>query len=143
MRMVRLSAVLVCLGFACTMCAVRTRADVLHQTTMLTFTAPVEVPGVVLAPGTYEFRIFATNSDLNHVEILSGDGMHLITSVMTIPVTRSETSGKTEVRFEKRAPGAPEAIKDWFYAGDTDGHEFLYPSPVTSGHQPTGSASGK
>lgn len=144
MRTIRLSVVLLCMGFVCTMGAVRTPADVAHQTTKLTFNAPVEVPGMVLAPGTYEFRLLETNSDVNLVEILDSDGMHLLTTVMTIAVERPVgTSGHTAVTFEKRVPGAPEAIKDWFYSGDTEGHEFLYPEVRTSASETTGTVSSR
>jgi hypothetical protein len=94
---------------------------------------------MVLIPGTYEFRLLETTSDLNVVEILDSNGVHLLTTEMTIPVERpAEASGHTAVTFEKRLPGAPEAIQDWFYSGDTDGHEFLYPEPSTTASEPAG-----
>jgi len=114
-----------CLVLAGAICATRAPADEYSQTTKLTFKAPVEVPGVVLLPGTYEFRMFDTQSALNCVEILDADGMHVIAIVNTIPATRPEP-GKTEVTFQQRSPDSPEAIKDWFYAGRMTGHEFLY-----------------
>lgn len=144
MRMIRLSAVLLCLGFVGTMGAVRARASVANQATKLTFNAPVEVPGMVLMPGTYEFRILETRSDSNIVEILDGDGVHVLTTAITIPVARPvNASGRTAVTFEKRAAGAPEAIKDWFYFGDTDGHEFLYAKPSATIAEPSESVNGR
>ena len=92
-RMMQISTVLSCLVFGGMLCCTRARADEYHQTTKLTFSGPVEVPGMVLAPGTYEFRIFDVVSDLDHVEILDANGMHVIT-LLTIPVSRPEP-GKT------------------------------------------------
>ena len=37
-------------------------------------------------------------------------------------------TSKPLVTFEKRSPGAPEAMKAWFYAGDNHGNEFVYPN---------------
>jgi hypothetical protein len=33
----------------------------------------------------------------------------------------------TPITFEERAAGAPEAVKAWFYPGETYGHDFVYP----------------
>src|SRR5207248_6344609 len=38
-----------------------------------------------------------------------------------------EPSGNTVVTFEERPSGSPEALHAWFYPGDTDGFEFVYP----------------
>ena len=31
------------------------------------------------------------------------------------------------IRFKERATGKPQALKAWFYPGNTIGHEFVYP----------------
>jgi hypothetical protein len=45
---------------------------------------------MVLMPGTYEVRLVETASELNVVEILDSNGVHLLTMEMTIPVERPE-----------------------------------------------------
>jgi hypothetical protein len=108
----------------------RARASMTDELTKMTFNNPVEVPGKILLPGTYEFRIMDVGaaSDLNTVEILGPNGMHAIEVVQTIPVERMQPTGKTVVTFEKQSPDAPQAIKDWFYPGRTHGVEFVYPN---------------
>lgn len=99
--------------------------------TRLTFSAPVEIPGKVLAAGTYEFRLADPILDPDVVEILDKDGMHLIAIVMVNPDSRLAPTDKTVIKFKQRAPGAPEAITEWFSPGETDGYQFCYP-PVKS-----------
>jgi hypothetical protein len=47
--------------------------------------------------------------------------------VMTIPDRRVDATDTTVVTFEERASGSPEALHSWFYPGDKDGVEFVYP----------------
>ena len=48
------------------------------ERTFLTFSAPVEMPGVVLEPGTYEFRLANTQTSRNVVHLLKKDQSELI-----------------------------------------------------------------
>ena len=45
---------------------------------------------------------------------------------LAIPDYRLRPTGRPIITFEERAPGAPEAVKAWFYPGDNYGHEFVY-----------------
>lgn len=102
-------------------------ADDSDKATKLTFSDPVEVPGTVLAAGTYWFTIADNASDRNIVQIWDADRMHLITTVLAIPDYRLKPRGRTVVHFEERPSGLPEAIHSWFYPGDDYGEEFVYP----------------
>ena len=105
------------------------KADEGNQKTIFTFSGPVEIPGKVLPAGTYVFKL--VNSDLvadrNIIQVLSKNGNKLYGTFLAITDYRMKPTGKTVVTFDERAPGAPEAIKAWFYPGDTNGHEFVYP----------------
>jgi LPXTG-motif cell wall-anchored protein len=107
--------------------AATARADEWNQRTILTFNAPVEIPGQVLAPGTYVFKLADSQSDRNIVEVFNKAENHLYGIFLAIPDYRLRPSGKTIITFEERATGAPEAVKAWFYPGDNYGHEFVYP----------------
>jgi hypothetical protein len=102
-------------------------ADQADRKTILTFNEPVEIPGRVLPAGRYQFRLVDPTGDQGVVEISSGDGRHVLATVMAIPKYRSRTPGKTIVTFKQRTAGAPAAIRAWFYPGDDDGLEFVYP----------------
>jgi len=103
------------------------KADTWDKKTELTFSAPVELPGVVLSPGTYVFKLLESPSDRNIVQVFSKDGTKLYATILAIPDYRLTPASKTIVRFEERPAGTPEAIKEWFYPGDEYGEEFAYP----------------
>ena len=102
-------------------------ADEWDKKTVFTFNAPVEVPGQVLAPGTYVFKLLNSQADRHIVQVYNKDETHLIGTFLAIPDYRMKPAGKPLITFEERAAGAPEAIKSWFYPGDDYGNEFVYP----------------
>ncbi|MDD5544217.1 MAG: hypothetical protein PHX83_13685 [Acidobacteriia bacterium] len=96
----------------------------------MTFSAPVEVPGVgaqVLPAGTYVFKIFDSLSDRHIVQIFNVAGDHVYTTILAIPNYRLKATDKTVMTFKERAEGQPEAIRAWFYPGRQWGEEFVYP----------------
>lgn len=109
--------------------APRMNADAWDQLTKVTFSEPVEIPGQVLAAGTYWFRLMDSPSDRNIVQILNADQSRSIAILLAIPDYRLKPTGKTVVTFEERAANAPQAVKAWFYPGDNYGQEFVYPKP--------------
>lgn len=111
------------LAFAAPNC----KADEWNQKTTFTFSGPVEIPGQVLAPGTYVFKLADSTSDRNIVEVFNKDENHLYGIFLAIPDYHLQPAGKPIITFEERAPGAPEAVKAWFYPGDYYGHDFVYP----------------
>lgn len=117
----------VCLGALSAIWIPNVKADQANQLTTVTFDEPVEVPGKVLPPGTYVFTLLDNGVDRDVVQILSKDQSKLYATVLTIPDERLTPTGKTVITFEHRTPGAPQAIRAWFYPGDEFGHEFVYP----------------
>jgi hypothetical protein len=96
----------------------------------VTFSAPVEVPGVgvhLLPAGTYLFKLMDSPSDRNIVQIFSEDGTHVYTTILAIPNYRLRVTDRTVMTFRERAEGQPEAIRAWFYPGANWGQEFVYP----------------
>lgn len=102
-------------------------ADEWDKATKLAFSEPVEVPGLVLATGTYWFTLADSESDRNIVQIWNADRTQLITTILAIPDYRLQPTGKTVVHFEERPSDRPEAIHSWFYPGANYGEEFVYP----------------
>jgi hypothetical protein len=103
------------------------KADEINQKTIFTFNRPVEIPGQVLSPGTYVFKIMDSLVDRDIVEVFNKDENHLYGTFLAIPDYRLKLSGKPIITFEERAAGSPEAVQAWFYPGDNYGHEFVYP----------------
>ena len=103
------------------------KADEWDQKTVFTFNVPVEIPGQVLGPGTYVFKLADSTSDRNIVQVFNQRENHLYGTFLTIPDYRSRPSGKTIITFDERTAGSPEAVKAWFYPGENYGHDFVYP----------------
>jgi len=106
------------------------QADAWDRKTTVTFSAPIEVPGVgaqILPAGTYVFKIFDSMADRHIVQIFSEDETHLYTTIIAIPNYRLRTTDKTVMTFGERAAGEPQAIRAWFYPGRNWGEEFVYP----------------
>ena len=105
-------------------------ADEMNKRMEFQFSAPVEIPGQVLAPGKYVFELANDSSDLNLVQIVSVDlngKESLVATLETIPDYVSNTPDKPLIHFEERPSGSPEAIHSWFYPGENTGWEFVYP----------------
>jgi hypothetical protein len=103
------------------------RADENDRLTYMTFSGPVQIPGVTLAAGTYTFKLADTQSNRHVVQVFTKDDNKLITTLMTIPNERLEPVKDTFVMFSERPAGTPVAVKAWFYPGRSIGEEFLYP----------------
>jgi len=108
----------------------RAAADDMNKKTIVTFSEPVEVPGVgaqVLPAGTYVFKLMDSPSDRNIVQIFNQDETHVYTTILAIANYRLRPTDKTVMTFRERASGQPEALRAWFYPGANWGQEFVYP----------------
>lgn len=102
-------------------------ADQWDKKTIVTFSAPVEMPTVVLPAGTYVFKLLNSSSNRNIVLVYNEAEDHLYTMILAIPNYRLTPRERTILTFEERAKGAPDAVRAWFYPGDNFGQEFVYP----------------
>jgi len=99
-----------------------------QKLTYLTFSGPVQVPGMTLPAGTYRFQMAPIETGSAHaVQIFSEDGKKLFTTFLALPDERTEAADKTVVLFSERPAGAAQAVKEWFYPGSSTGEEFVYP----------------
>lgn len=103
------------------------KADESNKEAMVTFDAPVAVPGQVLMPGRYVFKLAGSQSNRPVVQIFTEEPRELVATVLTIPAYRLQPSDETMVTFEERPTGNPEAVKRWFRPGELDGVAFVYP----------------
>jgi hypothetical protein len=93
----------------------------------LTFSAPVQVPGVTLNAGTYRFRLANPDTSRNVLQVLSHDGMTVYAMFHTIPDGRSSLTEDPVVTFRETPEGVPPAVRTLFYGGEYNGYEFVYP----------------
>jgi len=109
------------------------QADDWNRKTVITFNAPVEIPGVhlvgwgVLPAGTYVFKILDSLSDRHIVQIFNQDETTVYATILAIPNYRLKATDKTVMTFRERPAGEPEALRAWFYPGRNWGDEFVYP----------------
>jgi len=103
------------------------RADEWNKKTFLTFSGPVQVPGATLPAGTYTFKLADLNGNRHVVQIFDKDEKKIFTTLMAIPNQRLEPSDKPIVLFTETPAGSPQAVKVWYYPGETIGNEFVYP----------------
>lgn len=109
------------------------QADDWNRKTVITFSGPVEIPGVhlagwgVLPAGTYVFKILDSQSDRHIVQIFNQDETTIYATVLAIPNFRLKATDKTVMTFRERPAGQPEALRAWFYPGRNWGEEFVYP----------------
>ncbi len=117
------------LGFAVS----SARADDWDKKTTITFSGPVEIPGVhlqgfgILPAGTYVFKVLDSKSDRHIVQIFSKDENTIYATILAIPNLRLKATDKTVMTFRERPAGQPEALRAWFYPGKEWGEEFVYP----------------
>jgi hypothetical protein len=121
-----------CLTVLCLIAAPKAKADDWDRKTVITFSGPVEVPGVgaqILPAGTYVFKIMDSMSDRHIVQIFNQDETHVYTTILAIPNYRLKATDKTTITFRERPAGEPEALRAWFYPGREWGEEFVYERP--------------
>lgn len=99
----------------------------LNQRTVLTFSQPVEVPGKVLPAGTYTFELNDSMANRHIVQIFDEAGTKVVALVLAVPSRRPTATGETVVNFAEVAAGQPQALRTWFYPGQTVGREMVYP----------------
>jgi hypothetical protein len=109
------------------------KADPWDKKTTVTFSGPVEIPGVhlagwgVLPAGTYVFKILDSQSDRHIVQIFNKEENICYATILAIPNFRLKATDKTVMTFRERPAGQPEALRAWFYPGTQWGEEFVYP----------------
>ena len=115
-------------GLVLTSMATNANADAWNKKTYVTISQSIEVPGAVLAPGKYVFKLMDSASNRHIVQILNADENHVYTTNLAIAKQRMQPADKTVLTFYEMPGGGPEPVRSWFYPGDTIGQEFAYPS---------------
>jgi LPXTG-motif cell wall-anchored protein len=110
-------------------CVVSTpvQAQTADERVFFTFSAPVELPGVGLAPGRYLFHLPDATNAHDVVQVLSADGKTPYGMFLTIPDERVDAPEKPEVRFMETRAGDPMPVRAYWMPGQRTGFEFIYP----------------
>src|SRR5450631_3921952 len=133
MKLFKAATTVCCIAVMGAVLAPGARADDWNRKTTITFSGPVEIPGVhltgfgILPAGTYVFKILDSQSDRHIVQIFSKDETICYATILAISNYRLKATDKTVMTFTERPAGEPEALRAWFYPGRNWGEEFVYP----------------
>lgn len=133
MKLQRTAPIVVCFALASMAFAPAAKADDWNKKTTITFSEPIEIPGVhlkgwaVLPAGTYVFKLLDSSSDRHIVQIFNADESVIYATILAIPNYRLKATDKTVMTFNEGIEGRPEALRAWFYPGRNWGEEFVYP----------------
>jgi hypothetical protein len=103
------------------------RADEYTKQAFLTFSGPVQLPGITLPAGTYQIKLADPESGRRALQVWDKDGNKLFITLLTVPDERMKPSDEPVVVFGERAAGQAQPIRAWFYPNETYGQEFVYP----------------
>src|SRR3954471_6729375 len=98
-----------------------------NNTTIVTFSAPVSLPGVTLPAGSYMFKLADSQVNRNIVQVFDKDRSKILATILAIPAERNEPADETVITFAESPANAAPAIRYWYYPGDKRGQEFAYP----------------
>lgn len=108
-------------------------ASEMDRKVQFTFDKPVSIPAVhkpgwgVLPPGTYTFTIMDSGSNRHIVRISNKADTETYATVLALPNTRLNATGKVVITFRETPAGQPFALQAMFYPGWAWGEEFVYP----------------
>src|ERR1700692_657177 len=94
------------------------QADTWNKKTVLTVNEPVQLPTMILQPGTYVLKLMDSQAARHIVQVFAKNDQHLMTTILAIPNYRLRRTGKTEFQFWETPAGQPKALRAWFYPGD-------------------------
>lgn len=127
MRLIKVFLVSLVLSLLVVACLNSATPDQWNKKTVLTFSQPFEIPGKVLPAGTYVFKLADSIAYRHIVQIWNQDETQLLTTVLAIPNYRLQPTHESVIKFNEREGNTPEALRAWFYPGDSFGQEFVYP----------------
>lgn len=102
-------------------------AQTADRKTIVTVSGPVSIPGATLPAGTYVFRLADSPTNRHVVQIFDRDEAKLITTLLAVPSERDEADGDPLITFKETPSDRPPAVRYWYYAGEKNGNEFVYP----------------
>jgi hypothetical protein len=91
----------------------------------LTFSKAAALPGVTLAPGTYQFEAGPGNTNRNLVRV-TNQNRQTVYLGLTIPTSRPPDAAPGMVTFGEAARDEAVPILAWYPGGSNQGHGFLY-----------------
>jgi membrane anchored protein len=130
-RFTSLAAAIFTAAFLAVATSVSAQDSNIDQRTYLTFSGPVQMPGVTLPAGKYVFKLAPTALH-NVMQVFDGEEKHIIGQWFFVPAERTteeqdRANGKPVVMFREMPEGTTPAVHYFYYPTDLRGKEFIYP----------------
>ncbi len=109
-----------------TLAATPAAAQPLDERVHFTFTEPVAVPGTVLPPGEYVFRLADPMGNRKVMQVLTRDFRTSLALFMTNETMRREPANDFEVSFGEAQSGSARPIDGLWVPGSVYGKEPVY-----------------
>jgi hypothetical protein len=117
----------VCAATLLTASVATAQGTIADRKTIVTFSGPVSLPGTTIPAGSYVFKLADSPADRHIVMVFDKEEAKLITTLLAVPAQRNEAHGDPVVSFKETPSDRPPAVRYWYYAGEKDGNEFIYP----------------
>src|SRR3954466_12795883 len=72
-----------------------------NRTTIVTFSAPVSLPGVTLPAGSYLFKLADSQVNRNIVQVFDKDRSKIYATILAMPAQRNEPADDTVITFRE------------------------------------------
>lgn len=105
-------------------------ADQTNEETKIAFSAPVQIPGMVLNAGTYTFKLVDPEDHMGTVQILNASETKVYATVDAIPTERENPTAHTQITLDDIGVGSVPVVTRWFYPGRETGYQFSYSSSL-------------
>jgi hypothetical protein len=109
-----------CAALCCLASLVTFPSSAVAQETVLTFSAPVQLPTALLSAGTYRFTVVDGNKKAMSV---TEKGGQFVTRFQINPIRRAKSGEKVVMRSVE---GKPSEVSALYPTGGTSGVEFIY-----------------
>lgn len=93
----------------------------------LRITEAIELPGMTLPPGEYEFKVLEQDERRAIVQVQEQRTGRILATLLSVPSTRTRESDATVVPFASARPDIPRPIRYWYLPGSERGFELVYP----------------
>ncbi len=93
---------------------------------VIQLTSRSEVPGMVLEPGTYVFKLLDVDDHRKIVEVLDKDGQKRLTAFTAVLIHRDRPEFDTNVSFYENVTKGPKPLRTWYWDNELHGYEFVY-----------------
>ncbi len=131
MRNFKVFPIALCAVFLCATLVPGASASQWDKKTIVTFSDAVEIPGQVLEPGTYVFKLLNSSSNRSIVQVWNEDENRLLATILTIADEQPQANDKSVFYLDQTSGDPALALRAWFYAREKSGQQFVYPSYPT------------